>query len=372
VSHADDFVRLACLTYDRDQPSRRGQARALLDAHPEIRAQSIFTAATVGDAALVRQMLAAEPGLVNRKGGPQDWEPLLYAAYSRVDTGDAKDSTLEVARLLLAHGANPNARFWEDQTPAFTALTGAFGEGEAGPTNQPEHPHCRQLARALLEAGADPNDGQALYNRMFTGGVQHLELLFEFGLSKGLEEQLGWAAQHGHMERVRLLVAHGVDVHSADTRWKKAPYELAMLSGNAEIAEYLAAHGARRAELGDVDAFAAACMAADAAGAKALIAKDPVLPAGLGHRRAQLLNDAASADRRDAVRLMVELGFDVNAVQRTTALHQAAWSGHVEMVKLLLALGADPTLRDLDHHATPLDWARYNHQAGTTAALERR
>ena len=64
-------------------------------------------------------------------------------------------------------------------------LTGVFGEGELGPVRQPRHPHSLALGRLLLEAGADPNDGQALYNRMFEPGNDHLELLFEFGLGTG-------------------------------------------------------------------------------------------------------------------------------------------------------------------------------------------
>ena len=43
----------------------------------------------------------------------------------------------------------------------FTALTGAFGEGEQGPVNQPPPPEWEAFARLLLDAGADPNDGQA-------------------------------------------------------------------------------------------------------------------------------------------------------------------------------------------------------------------
>ena len=52
-----------------------------------------------------------------------------------------------------------------------------------GPVNQPEHEYGATLARLLLEAGADPNDGQTLYNRMFTQGSAHLELLLEYGLN---------------------------------------------------------------------------------------------------------------------------------------------------------------------------------------------
>jgi hypothetical protein len=92
-------------------------------------------------------------------------------------------------------------------------LTGVFGEGELGPVRQPRHPHALALARLLLEAGADPNDGQALYNRMFEPDDDHLELLFEFGLGAdpGIRDQrfdstpLGWARYFGQEQLVALL-----------------------------------------------------------------------------------------------------------------------------------------------------------------------
>ncbi len=34
-------------------------------------------------------------------------------------------------------------------------------------------------------------------------------------------------------------------------------------------------------------------------------------------------------------------------------------SGHLEMVKLLIELGADPVIRDTEFDATPLGWAEY-------------
>ncbi|HEX7294313.1 MAG TPA: hypothetical protein VF251_01090, partial [Pyrinomonadaceae bacterium] len=176
-SRADHFVRLACLDYQSDRVERRERARELFAEDPSLAVENIFTATTVGDFKTVARMLQEKPALATTRGGPHNWEPLLYASYSRLNSTTPGHSTLEVARILLKHGGDPNAGFLWDGEYLFTALTGAFGEGERGPKHQPEHQHCYELARLLLEAGADPNDSQTLYNRMFTGGTRHLELL---------------------------------------------------------------------------------------------------------------------------------------------------------------------------------------------------
>ncbi len=387
---ADCFIRMACLSYHSADHTRwRDEARKLLAAHPGIAFENIYTAATAGDVAAVTKMLKANPKLAVKRGGPYNWEPLLYAAYSRLNSEASEHSTLQVARLLLKHGADPNAGYLWDGHYVFTALTGAFGEGEAGPVHQPEHQYCYELARLLLKAGADPNDSQTLYNRMFTGGTRHLEMLFEFGLGKGgngvwfkrlgrlmetpsqmLQQQMGWAAKYNQLERMRLLVKHGVDVNSADTRLKKTPYELALLHGNTEIAKLLLAHGATRTTLSIVDDFAATCLGGNADRARSLLKKDPQLIEKLGSRRTELLQLAAERDKRDAVRLMAELGFNLNAVQRTTGLHHAAMSGHLEMAKLLIELGADPHIRDTEFQAKPLGWAEYSNQTAVAEFLK--
>jgi len=43
-------------------------------------------------------------------------------------------------------------------------------------------------------------------------------------------------------------------------------------------------------------------------------------------------------------------------------MHNAAWKGNLEMVKLLLELSADSTLRESNYNGTPLDWAAHNQQ----------
>lgn len=47
---------------------------------------------------------------------------------------------------------------------------------------------------------------------------------------------------------------------------------------------------------------------------------------------------------------------------KATALHYAAWSGHIEIAELLLSYGADLDLRDETHDAPPIGWAGENGQ----------
>jgi ankyrin repeat protein len=378
-SLVDRFVSLACLNYTNDHTSRRDLAHELFAVNPKLVQQNIYAAATVGDVAVVRELLVNDPLLARRRGGPHNWEPLLYAAYSRFNSNEVGHSTLEVARLLLQHGADPNAGFLWNRFYLFTALTGVFGEGERGRIHQPPHQYCEELARALLSAGADPNDSQTLYNRMFTGGTDHLKLLFEFGLGKStdgvwykrlggrldsptelLQQQLAWAVKYNQRERLEWLLDHGADVNRPDRRFKRTPHELALLSGNIETADYLVAHGAKAVQLNDLDAFSAACLNADGVQARSLLARDPTLVRQLGTERVELLNLAAESDKRDAIRLMSELGFDLNERKRTVPLHLAAGCGHLEMVKLLIELGADPAVCDEEFGGTALGWAHYS------------
>ncbi len=66
---------------------------------------------------------------------------------------------------------------------------------------------------------------------------------------------------------------------------------------------------------------------------------------------------------KETWQLLAELGFDVNAVRRIFALHQAASTGDLVMATLLLSLGADPSLKDRSFDSTPLGWAEHgNHR----------
>ena len=74
--------------------------------------------------------------------------------------------------------------------------------------------------------------------------------------------------------------------------------------------------------------------------------------------------------RWDAVRLLVEQGFDVNASGGITALHYAAAAGDAAIIQLLLDHGADPTIRDAEFDQRPPEWARFFGQDDVLKYLE--
>jgi ankyrin repeat protein len=383
---AHRFLRLACLSYSDDASADRGAAGRLLAEHPELPSTSLAVAAACADVDQVRRLLTVEAATAT--GGPYDWSPLLYQAYARIDPNLDRDATLRTARLLLEAGADPNdGRFWHGLPTPFTVLTGVFGSGEQ---DQSRHPHSIPFARVLLEAGADPNDGQTLYNRMFGPDDDHLVLLFEFGLGRGdggpwrrllgdavespavmLRNLLWWAVTHDQRARVALLAAHGVDIVGPFAELRAAtanghtPVEVALLNGHRELAASLQKLGAPAPRLDPVEAFVAAALAGDA---DAVRAADPAAVAQARSARPGLVTWAAAAGAPDSADLLVRAGFDVNALGRSdapveqpweTALHVAAGDGNRALAETLLALGADPQLRDARFDATPLGWARH-------------
>ena len=277
-------------------------------------------------------------------------------------------------------------------------LTGVLGYGE---DRQPWHSHANPFARLLLDRGADPNDGQALYNRMFGSNDDHLVLLFEYGLGSDtrgpwqrmlgeslespaemLRSLLAWAITHDQRRRVALLAEHGVDIVSPFTGQRGprrgTPIEVALRNGHRELADQLLALGARPARLSAANAFVAAVLAGDTQAVQQTPAQ---VIAAVRRRRTGLVSWAAAQGAPNAVELLASAGFDVNALGRSdipsnepwhTALHVAARSGDLALARTLLELGADPNIPDKHYQSTPLDWARYFDQLGLAELLEPR
>ncbi len=154
------------------------------------------------------------------------------------------------------------------------------------------------------------------------------------------------------------FVAPGEHIYSYSIGKTVRPLSMAADSGNAALIDYLA----RYASLKDV--FLLACESADEAGANAILQRKPNLIAKLGKRDRALLPDCAWTNKPDAIRLMLDLGLDIDAKggANGTALDRAAIKGNAEIVRLLLDNGAS-TMVVNDFGGTPFRaciWASEN------------
>ena len=369
LERADLFAELACLSYrGDDHTSRRQRAARMLAETPRISTARPWAAAAAFDVEALRQ-LTRDAESAAAPGGPRDWPPLLYLCFSRVPEDTPRRDAVAAAELLLAAGAPGDTSVGPEERGGWnwSALTGVLGEGEHGLLQQPPHPRARELAGILLDAGADPNDSQGLYNAMFTPDNQWLELFLSRGLAadavvypghepplRTLDYQLSQAVKRGLPERVALLLEHGADAAAPDLYNGRSNYENAVLGGFPGIAEMLVRYGAEVVELSLEDRFTAAVMSGDQSGARQLFAEAPALI-----ENPELLQEAAA--NAAATRLLLDLGADPDAPNGNgrVPLHGAAWENSGEVVRLLLARGASCELRERDHDATPVGFANH-------------
>ncbi len=230
--------------------------------------------------------------------------------------------------------------------------------------------------RRLLEAGADPNDGESIYHAAEKNHRAVLDLLKAHGGDFSLrhphwtntplyflagfgEDEGGEAAWHkgmayllergadpnvtsydvdetplhkiaasgGNAATARLLLDHGASPAAVNVHGK-TPYALAVRTGNVAVARLLEERGATTALASD-DEFLGACMRGDEPRAREWLAGDPSL----------------------AHLLATEIGF------AGTPLHWSAWRGQVPAVRTLIALGAPVNMRDRQFGSSPLGWA---------------
>ena len=370
--------RAAVLVRAIDRGDMR-RASALLVAEPALEAHDVYTACACGAAAHVERLLAREPGLATRRGGPLDREPILYACCSRFTRSDPRRAAgiVRVVRLLLDHGADANAHYVvRDHDGAWTQ-TCLYGA--AGLANDPI------LTRMLLEAGADVNELQgppqgevtpvaygteALYHATEFPDVTCLRLLLEasppphpgrvsYALARMVDFEnpagvkllldhgadpnfrIPWMHHRTHLHRavvygrsfpvVAMLVEAGGDVRAADDLGM-TPFRYAVRHGREDLVTQMRRAGAAEDVVTAEDRASGAVARGEASTTRGA-ALDP-----------DVLCNAATRNDATMIRRLLTAGADPNArggLDGTAPLDWACWRGQYEAARALVEGGSD-------------------------------
>jgi Ankyrin repeats (3 copies) len=209
-------------------------------------------------------------------------------------------------------------------------------------------PNAVEIAKVMLEAGADPNALATMY------GGEHGTMSMLVSSSHPAQAGLQIPLMH-------TLVDYGASVEPIGTGDWASPLMTALAFGYRDAAEALVRRGARIKTL------------AAAAGLGRLEQARQVLPTATPEDRHRALALASQNGSVEIVRLLLDGGEDPNRYNpkqnhsHSTPLHQAVWSGHMDVVRLLVERGARLDIKDTVWHGTPLGWAEYG---GRTAVAE--
>jgi ankyrin repeat protein len=262
----------------------------------------ICTACHIGDIDRVRELLKGDPSLANRV---VDYVTYYLGSGSPLKNAAAKGH-VEIVRLLLAHGADPNLRE-EGIAPFGHALYAAAANRHY------------DIAKLLLERGAFPNPPvessmDALSRAISNSDQPMVELLCSSGAARSME----------------LLACDG-DVETA----------AAALAANSSLAD-------------DPDALACAAAGGHESFVRLLLRYQHDLP-----KRLVFPAWSMGAKSRELNELLFAHG--MNASQPDwlliTPLHKFARTGDVTQAEQFIAHGADLHARDEDIRSTPLGWA---------------
>lgn len=277
-------------------------------------------------------------------------------------------------------------RFAQDVIAALTAIKG--GDVPALVALLARHPDLAQLRSA---------DGRSLLGHVadwpanIVGGADLVDALVRAGapvdtlalMMPGGETALQWAVSANDVAVAEALLRAGAAVDGVDGR---PPLAQALFYHQPAAAALLVRYGAPvdfvfAAGLGRVDLLAAGITASGAFTAAAGQHHAPVanpVPAAAADPQAELREQAlvyaAINGQLAAAEWLLAHGAQIDALPsgfdvRLTPLHWAVMRQQPAMVQRLLALGADPGVRDPQYQATPLGWATYHKLESLAAVL---
>lgn len=328
-------------------------------------ATALFTASALGQQATVDQLLAADPLLVHQRA-PDGKTPLHIAA---------QWGQLEIAQVLLKHGADANTADHEGRTPLH-AMTGSATRldlldllithgadpnhaDQAGNAplflaasliHHPGHDWGAHdwLAEALLKHGARLDAFTAvILNReaelrgLLTAEPALINARKRNGYIPNGSTLLHFAADRGHTAVTAALLEYGADVTAIDARGRPPLYLAGHNAGarkpgpTPEVVALLLTAGA------PLDVFSAALLG-DMNALQQLVTAGPHLAHAVDAGGNTPLHLAAWNGQTEATRWLLERGAQPNPANRRgeTPLGLAANYHHADVVGLLLAHGA--------------------------------
>ena len=313
----EDDARLAVARgYDfADWPALETHVRGVAQPDSAVyRFESAVEAVVDGDLDALTGLLAADPAL-------------LHARSARVTHFDPP-----IHRATLLH---------------YVAANGVEGHRQRTPANAVE------IARTLLDAGAVPDALADMYGSRCT--TMSMLVSSDHPARAGVQVAL-----------VDTLVDFGASVEPQGEGSWTSPLLTALTFGFRDAAEALVRRGAR------VDTVATA------AGLNRPADVDRLLPQAAAEDRHRALSLAAQLGHAGVVRTMLDAGEDPNRYNpkaghtHTTPLHQAAWNGHVDVVRAFVERGARLDIRDTIYQGTPLGWAVHGKRDEVAAYLRSR
>ncbi len=306
----------------------------------------LHEAARAGLTDMARLLIAK--GARVRDDGPGGLTPLHLAA---------EHGVTDTVRLLLENGADVNVKAPDGRTPLYEAAA----QGHA------------ETVRLLLRKGADVNVRERLgetplSRAVRTRSVETVRLLLEKGADVKVVDLDGKSLLHwaGHADIARLLIDRGLDVN-AGARAGSTPLHTAVGQDFYDVAELLLEKGAD-AKARDMTGVTPLHEARSVAVARLLIKHG----ADVNARDERGSTPLHWAETAGLASLLIRQGAAVEArdVDGCTPLHVAARAGRPDVVRLLIARGAD--VKAKGDGGTPLDCAERNADDGELPESMRR
>jgi len=290
----------------------------------------LHLAAMVGIAEMV-EFLISKKADVNAKNKDDETPFHLVAKGS---------GNVEVAKILVSHGANINASAKYDCGCCSSPLHQAAQKGNV------------EILKYLVSQGVDiieakdKKGNSMLHKAVYNGHLEAAKFLVSQGAGIHMKDDIGctplhYAAAYGHLEAAKFLVSKGADVNAKGDHGCN-PLHYAAAYGHLEAAKFLVSQGA------------------------GIHMKDDIGCTPLHSAASQ-----ESAENVEVAKFLISKGAKVNAKNDNgdTPLHYAAAYGHLEAAKFLVSKKVSVNAKDNDGW-TALDWAKDKNEGAMVRYLE--